>query len=155
MTLLSTTTLSGASTTISSISGAYTDLHIYIYGITQSSSQAIYIKPNNTASIIDQSYFWRNSGNQSDINSNLYFYGDPSSSSDSANGAVVQIFNYASAVARKPFLCNSSWLSSNTGARSPQTGGGLINTTTAISSLVFQPNSGTFSGGTVLVYGAK
>jgi len=50
MTLLSTTTLSGTSTTISSISGAYTNLAIYIYGMTFSTTGAYpVLKPNNAS----------------------------------------------------------------------------------------------------------
>ena len=38
---------------------------------------------------------------------------------------------------------------------SAQLGSGIIRTNSAISSLVFSPSSGNFSGGTVLVYGVK
>jgi hypothetical protein len=155
MTLLSTTTLSGASTTISSISGAYTDLQIYIYGVTQANNQAIYCRPNASAGITDHSYFYRNSGNQSDVNADLFFIATSTPAANATNSSTISIFNYASTAARKPFICMGSYVDNTTSARSPQTGGGAINTTSAISSLLFAPNTGTFSGGTVLVYGVK
>ena len=43
MTLLSTTTLSGASTTISSISGSYTNLQILIYGVTNNTANGNFL----------------------------------------------------------------------------------------------------------------
>jgi hypothetical protein len=155
MTLLSTTTLSGATTTISSISQSYTDLQIYIYGVTQANNQAVYMTPNGSAGIVDHSYFYRNSGNQSDINANMYFIAAPTPAANATNSAAITIFNYASTASRKPFICMGSWFDNAGSFRSPQTGGGAINTTTAISSLVFQPATGTFSGGTVLIYGVK
>lgn len=52
MTLLSTTTLSGTSTTISGISGSYKDLKILVQGVTLSAAGKLYIMCNssNTAS---------------------------------------------------------------------------------------------------------
>ena len=50
-TLLSTTSLSGASTTISSISGSYTDLEMVMYGVSTSGSAQIYIKPNGGTNV--------------------------------------------------------------------------------------------------------
>jgi hypothetical protein len=49
MTLISTTTLSGTTTTISSIPSTYKNLQIIIAGIATSSNSAIAIKPNNTS----------------------------------------------------------------------------------------------------------
>jgi hypothetical protein len=155
MTLLSTTTLSGASTTISSISQAYVDLHIYIYGATSTSNASVYCRPNGSSGITDHSYFYRNSGNQSDINADLYFIGATAPAGNTTNASSIQIFNYASTTARKPFIAMGTFIENSTSARSPQTGGGAINTTTAISSLLFAPGVGTFSSGTVLIYGVK
>lgn len=155
MTLLSTTTLSGASTTISGISGSYTNLQIIIYGVTQSANTFMYIRPNGSSGIVDHSYFYRLSGNQSDINGDLLFIAGPMTAANADNSCGILIYNYASSVARKPFTCDSHFRDNSTAARSPQTGGGGINTTSAISSLLLAPSSGTFNGGTVLVYGVK
>jgi hypothetical protein len=46
MTLLSTTSLTGASTTISGISGAYTDLQLVIQGVTAAANGIVRIAPN-------------------------------------------------------------------------------------------------------------
>jgi len=52
MTLLSTTTLSGTTTTISSINQTYVDLAIYLNNITTSASAVVLVRPNSTTTII-------------------------------------------------------------------------------------------------------
>ena len=51
-TLLSTTTLSGASTTISSISGSYNSLYVVVYGVTNATNtNSFYCYPNGSTTI--------------------------------------------------------------------------------------------------------
>ena len=82
MTLLSTTSLSGASTTISGISGSYTDLKIIIYGVYNATGPGAFrIAPNastgitdnfnnnaNTAWVCERARYLQLSGNSSDSN---------------------------------------------------------------------------------------
>ena len=62
LTLLSTTTLSGTSTTISSIDQTYTNLAIFVSGVNLSSSNEMRIKPNNDGNNTDNSGVARHFG---------------------------------------------------------------------------------------------
>lgn len=156
MTLLSTTTLSGASTTISSISGSYNRLIAYVYGVANASANYLMsIQPNGTANLA----YYPNHGNVNNIystdkNTNADIFGNATSTQGSTNNSTVLIIdNYASTVAYKPFQY-TGFLTSTAGDYGFTSSGG-IKTNTAISSLKFVPSSGTFSAGTVLLYGVK
>jgi hypothetical protein len=151
MTLLSTTSLSGTSTTISGISGAYTDLMVIINDPFLSAGQTLRINPNSTDSISNQSRLagatgQQNSSISSNTGSNL-----PTTSTPN-NTFCLQIFNYAQTSNGKNFTfsgCHATTAS--------LFGGGVIQTTSAITALQFTTATGipTFSGGTVLIYGVK
>jgi hypothetical protein len=156
MTLLSTTTLSGASTTISSISGSYNRLIAYIYGVANASANYLFsIQPNGTASLA----YYPNHSNvnntyNTDKNTNADIYGNATSSQGSTdNSTVLVIDNYASTSAYKPFQY-TGFITATAGDYGFTSSGG-IKTNSAISSLKFVPSAGTFSAGTVLLYGVK
>jgi hypothetical protein len=156
MTLLSTTTLSGASTTISSISGAYIRLVAYVYGVTNASANYLMsIQANGTANLA----YYPNHGNVNNIyatdkNTNSDIYGNATSSQSSAvNSAVLVIDNYTSTTDYKPFSY-TGFITATAGDYGFTSAGG-IKTNSAITSLKFVPSSGTFSAGTVLLYGVK
>jgi hypothetical protein len=156
MTLLSTTTLSGASTTISSISGSYNRLIAYVYGVANASANYLMsIQPNGTANLA----YYPNHGNVNNIystdkNTNADIFGNATSTQGNTNNSTVLIIdNYASTVAYKPFQY-TGFLTATAGDYGFTSSGG-IKTNTAISSLKFVPSSGTFSAGTVLLYGVK
>jgi hypothetical protein len=151
MTLLSTTTLSGTSTTISGISGDYTDLVAMIFGFEVNSTTPMRINPNSTASAA------------------ISIKGEPAATPQGSphisSGASIQtsgasetamyleIKNYASTTSRKPFLF---W--GNVGSGEFQSfQSGVWNNASAITSLVITTNNGTstYSSGTVLLYGVK
>jgi hypothetical protein len=151
MTLLSTTTLSGTSTTISSISGAYTDLMVIINNPFLSAGQTLRINPNSTDSISNQSRLQADTGSQvASISSNGAAF--LPTTSTPANTFCLQIFNYAQTTNGKNFFFSGCHGTTNT-----VFGGGVIQTNSAISSIQFTTASGapTFSGGTVLIYGVK
>ena len=156
MTLLSTTTLSGASTTISSISGSYIRLIAYIHGVTNASANYLMsIQPNGTASLA----YYPNHSNvnntyNTDKNTNADIYGNATSSQSSAvNSTVLIIDNYTSTSDYKPFQY-TGFLTATAGDYGFTSSGG-IKTNSAITSLKFVPSAGTFSAGTVLLYGVK
>ena len=156
MTLLSTTTLSGASTTISSISGSYNRLIAYVYGVANASANYLMsIQPNGTANLA----YYPNHGNVNNIystdkNTNADIYGNATSTQGNTNNSTVLIIdNYASTSAYKPFQY-TGFLTATAGDYGFTSSGG-IKTNSAISSLKFVPSSGTFSAGTVLLYGVK
>jgi len=157
MTLLSTTTMSGASTTISSISGSYTDLLIIAYDMNPSVAAGVYMQPNATSGLVDSSSSTNYGGTSTTEgyrSSNIQWNGGQNLAS-SANGVMVTIFQYANTnITYKPFHLVSrtrTTASPNTGTIN---GGGTIATTSAIDSIKIGIDSGTLTG-TVLIYGVK
>ena len=160
MTLLSTTTLSGAITTISGISGSYTNLFLYIYGMTNATATGRFrIAPNGNTAISNNQ--GSNATNTVTTNPSDYLYALGSNSSyvqplftSNLNAVSLTIYNYSSTAAYKTFSSNAILLNgSSTQVASFVTGG--IQTTSAITSLDFSNGGGNLSTGTVLLYGVK
>jgi hypothetical protein len=156
MTLLSTTTLSGATVTISGISGSYNSLVAIVFGATNATANGdLRCAPNGTTNITDSIQ----NGNDSAIAMNRDTYlklGNNDNSmtrTDSNNSFAFTIYNYASATSRKPFHTSGCYISA-TFSRGVMASG-HINTTSAITSLVFSNSGGNLSTGTVLLYGVK
>jgi hypothetical protein len=156
MTLLSTTTLSSTSTTISSISGSYNDLVVYFNGITSDTASYTSINPNSTNNIstyqgtgVDGSVATQRS---STIYMNSFDYYIKTTGGQ--NAFVLRISNYASTTALKPFSIYGRYVDNNDTVRPSFFMGGIA-TTSAISSLQISKSSGSFTGGTVLIYGVK
>lgn len=155
LTLLSTTTLSGSSVTISSISQSYTNLFIYVNGLTNATSTNPRLRINNTnltsVSGVDESGTAR--ANNGDIRILSGFAYDLSSSQD-INSAALIIYNYSSTTQYKPFSlsCGANYAGWGTGG---STFAGHYRETTAVSSIVLNANAGSFTGGTVKIYGVN
>jgi len=159
-TLLSTTTLSGASTTISSINQTYKDLYVVVYGVTMASSSSNFLlAPNGVtnkcnwvmtyttdagtavASTWETGGYWRltsQSNQKFDNNGNIFTF---------------TINDYSSTTVRKTMSAQAGFLTQSSANGSNMSGGAYMETT-AVSSLVFSQASN-FSTGTVLVYGVK
>ena len=155
MTLLSTTTLSGATVTISSIDQTYKNLHLVIFGVTNATGQGRFSISGFGGTV----YFTNNGPTSSTLNDNsgnLELSGFGSSGPDNADSANIwsgTIDNYASTTARKSFSFYGEF-PSNRNSRGFFCAGG-INSTDAISSLTFSNTAGSLSTGTVLLYGVK
>ena len=151
MTLLSTTTLSGTSTTISSISGSYTNLLVIINDPYTDTGGRLRINPNSSASISDQSRLVAATASAPNNIDSSNAVDLPTSSSPN-NALCLQIFNYAQTSNGKNY-----YFSGCVEAGGSLFGGGVIRTTSAITSLQFTTVSATptFSGGQVLIYGVK
>jgi hypothetical protein len=158
MTLLSTTTLSGASTTISSISQSYKDLEIVISGVTTTSNQSAFrIAPNGSTSISDFAMVRNIAGTGASAVGSTAGYIDSYSAvqfNNSSNAFVLRIYNYANATYNKAFDWNGYFTNSDPVKFSFSSGGG-INTASAISSLTISPSANSFTAGQVLVYGVN
>jgi hypothetical protein len=156
MTLLSTTSLSGSTTTVSSISGSYQNLLIRLIGARTS---------NVAAGIV---MFRANADTGSNYNYNIFNLTGAMSTSTAqtkfnptspvpttANNNMVQITipNYANASTLKYF----DTLSANASDNSVQVAFLKINSlTAAITSVTFFENDGkTFNGGTIQIYGVN
>jgi hypothetical protein len=160
MTLLSTTTLSGASTTISSISGDYINLVLVISDPTNATAGNIRIAPNGDTTLALQVFIENVGGsimpNVAGVDSGRIF-GQYSynSSTTSADGALTLTINNYAKSHFKNF--STSYFSNITQGNTFLAGGsfGSYRSASAITSLVISPSAGSFTGGTALVYGVK
>jgi hypothetical protein len=154
MTLLSTTTLSGATTTISSISQSYNTLFAVITGITSTTDGRIRCAPNaNTTSSWSVNFDVTAVGL---VKQNATYMSllpdDPRSAAANANNAIVlQINNYTGST-YKSYSVYGTYFAS---AQQATFGFGGIGIGSAITSLVFSNSLGNLSTGTVLLYGVK
>jgi hypothetical protein len=158
-TLLSTTTLSGASTTVSSISGAYKDLFIEVYGATWDTNvddgafstnltNALSAKKMSQTAI---SYPVSNATTCNAIND-----GSDNLKNTGGNNYIAWYFNnYASTTDYKTFTINGSFEGGgSTGCVIAMFGG--VASDTAINSFTFKTNNGhNLTAGTIKVYGVN
>jgi hypothetical protein len=159
MTLLSTTTLSGASTTISSIDQTYVDLVVYISGTNCATAGQPNVQVNSQTT---GSYGVQNNNSNGSSTTNLitnsqvtvYSLQNSNAANDANNFASLIILNYASSTTYKGFNSLSSAKIASTFDTAITAG--VIRDTTAITSLKFQSAGGAgWSAGTVLIYGVK
>ena len=162
MTLLSTTSLSGTSTTISSVSSAYTQLYILVTGVswTQQSGAYLYCNPNTSTSIsamVRQIATNTTPIAQGQNNQNIEFTYAENPANNSNTAWTLTIHNYASGTNYKPFNLVGAWNNAgSSGVTEMMNGGGIIKTNSAISSFSFTTQSSAqFNGGTVRIYGVK
>ena len=158
MTLLSTTTLSGATVTISSINQTYNNLVMVISGVTNATGTGTFTcNPNNDATLCYSVQF--NAGNLNNFNDAPLRLTPATGGSygptfnNSGNAVSVTINNYSSTTAQKPFIVYGSF--NNNAGQYGNFQFGRIATTSAITSLVFSNSGGNLSTGTVLLYGVK
>jgi hypothetical protein len=158
LTLLSTTTLSGASTTISSISQSYIDLQVVIYGTTNASANYYpYFIPNATANLGNYANLINNNGTavtQAQLASDFGMNYALRNQTNANNFFTITLYNYASTTIKKDFISAGAQIN-NTGNQETIFTQGLFDTTSAISSLKISCSSGTYNAGTVLIYGVK
>jgi hypothetical protein len=156
MTLLSTTTLSGASTTISSINQTYKTLYAVIYGVTNATDTGnLYCRPNNSTTNASWIRFWSSSQDMTE-GGNFYMTWDAQRPvRTSANNVwVLEIDNYASTTNYKGLTFRGTY--ERTGPNQTAiAGSGGFGTNSAITSLVFVQDGGNFNSGTVELYGVK
>jgi hypothetical protein len=149
LTLLATTTLSGTSTVVSSISQSYKKLYIVGSGITFSASARLFVNPNSSAGNLEGSGTW-NTGTAT-FATHISPYGSNDLASNSSNGFVCTIDNYTS-TNRKPVHYYGSTAQ---GSNSSNIGGSWI-PASAITSLQYTTSGGTATmGGTILLYGVN
>jgi hypothetical protein len=155
MTLLSTTTLSGATTTISGISGAYNELYVLVYGMTNATnSQEFWCNVNSVTTGV---YYegLRTGAVTSKLNTNISFgAGTDVLRTGGNNTFLVRIQNYASTANYKPMQFSSVYVDNASTTRGAMGSGGIA-TNSAITSLQFDAQGGDFTAGTVLIYGVK
>jgi hypothetical protein len=162
MTLLSTTTLSGASTNITVASNTYKNLVVYAYGINPSSNIDVYVQLNTvTASTYNNLRLASGSGgttfagvgaNQAGIWLNQQgTAGFKSGSTD--NEAIITLYDCNSTV-RKAAQANVIYYT-DSNAHASLFANVNVDLTSAITDVKFLVASGTFNAGTVQIYGVK
>jgi hypothetical protein len=161
MTLLSTTTLTGASVTLSSISGSYNNLQLVIRNYKPATDTANLRCQINADSGANR-YFSTNVSTSDNGDNTLTFNATymmihGSNDNSVANGlSVVNFYDYANAVTWKTvdYRGLSTDPTTTTSFRM-WNGNGAYNQTGAITSLVLFPSTGNFTSGTALLYGVK
>jgi hypothetical protein len=154
MTLLSTTTLSGATTTISSISQSYNELYVLVYGMTNATANGEFWCNVNSVTSGVYSANVRNSTAGATTNGRISLGGGLDYlRTDANNVSFFRIQNYASTANYKSY--QGSAVFNNNGTVFGTIFGGGVATNSAITSLQFQAQGGNLSTGTVLIYGVK
>jgi hypothetical protein len=160
MTLLSTTSLSGSSTTVSSISGTYTNLWLNIYGV-YGSNDRVSLKVGMNADTDEHDYSGLISETSAGIVLDLIWnddsfnigYMDDTSTSTMLFSASCILYNYASANYKS--FASGSYVRNSSASKiiSTQLYGRYRGA--AVSSIKFFPSAGTFTAGTVEIWGIK
>jgi len=158
MTLLSTTSLTGSTVTLSSISQSYIDLVVFISGVNVSSNCNFSLNVNSTTQTIGQGGTENGSAYSDVSGTSILLRGafDEMKSGNADSVFTLQFNNYASTTFNKTFTGISRFLHPAGTVRVLNFGGHLLMPTTAISSLQFNLSGGaTFSAGSMLLYGVK
>ena len=151
MTLLSTTTLSGATTTVSSINQSYKDLKILVINALSTNISTILGLRLNGVSSADyayEAYPGIFSGSATEIYIGLT---TTNTAWNAIHSSETVISRYAETES-KHIVYNSF---QNAGAYRSQFGRGIFNSTTAITSITLTNGAGTFTSGTMYVYGVS
>lgn len=156
ITLISTTTLSGATTTLSSIPQTYENLYLIVSGMTANTGNNDFrLMPNNVSNLANYTGTVDSSvTGTADQRINLSIFQN-TLRTNADNLWVINFYNYTSTGKFKAFDTTGYFVNSSTQNKVVEWGG-VFRSTSAISSLVFDyGGTNTFAGGTVLLYGVK
>jgi len=164
MTQLASGTLSGASVTISSISGSYKNLYLVVSNVTLSAATTLRIRLNGitTNTYTDSNYGHTGSTAFNNGNSiNSYFMFSNASTNMAATGAKNKleftIYDYATAT--NSILTDSNWYYYDASANEVKghMTGAIFDASAAVTQIQIYPASGTFSGsgGTYKLFGVS
>ena len=167
MTLLSTTTLSGTATNVDSISQDYTELSIYVFGVTNNTNNGVLFgTPRNSTTGLDtygirpeefsgnfvaNTNGWRNAGSNRWSSDTTDTVRDRTNANNFWNW---RIPNYSSTTAHKGYQVIGGYYTTNA-VYVAWTNLGIIQSNNAVNSIQISNSGGTFSAGTILVYGVK
>jgi hypothetical protein len=162
MTLLSTTAMSTGTTTVSSISGSYKDLVIYVKGWYASADTNFLFQVNTDTTAAN--YQNLNMGGYGGTSTSYYAENNNagleisvigSKGASNNNFTVIRIPDYANATTRKIIQSNSSSVTTASVKMASQTICHYGGTIAAISSISCKTTVGTWSGGSIEIYGVK
>ena len=151
MTLLSTTSLSGTSTTVSSINQTYKDLKIVVRGAI--SSQISTVQGLRLNGDTGANYTYEAYPSVGGIGANEIYYGLTTTSGDydKVHHGEISIMRYAETEKKLVTFFSHQ----NAGANRTQIGSGTWDNTAAITSITICTGAGTYSAGTIYLYGVK
>jgi hypothetical protein len=161
MTLISTTTLSGASISLSSIPSTYNHLQLVIRNFLPATDDRNLQMRINGDSNANRHYFLATNSSNNNQVAGTFSETSIQISASNDNGVgngliVVNLIDYKNTTSWKMFNFQSAAVdSSNTAAWTLLNGFGYYNQTGAISSINLFPNGGNFTSGTALLYGVK
>jgi hypothetical protein len=162
MTLISTTTLTGASVTLSSIPATYNDLRVVIrLALPANDADAFWVRVNGDSAANRHLRVATNSATN-DGSSAVAFNGAQWSFNAQLDNSVSQslmilnVFDYANATTWKTatFVGATNDYTTTTSVH-PFNGMGIYNQTAAVTSLQFLFDTGNATSGTILLYGVK
>jgi len=150
MTLLSTTTLSGTSTTVSSISQSYVNLLVLVQNPYVSATDTLRINPNGSTSSFGSKVEGGTAATSAAVGQSSGTIQTTSTPTDS--GFFLMLNNYTDTTYGKTFFFSGAGGALSVGAMV----GGIWRSAAAVTSMVITTTGGaTFSGGRVLIYGVK
>jgi hypothetical protein len=155
LTLISTTSLTGASVTLSSIPQTYKSLYLVVSGVTNATADGVFaINPNSTGNCtyvairsVDANAVFNSNDFRVTADTNML-------RTDANNIFAVTIDNYTSAATYKSFSWTGFYVTTGP-ANIAINGGGGFKSNTAISSINIKNYGGDLSTGTVLLYGVS
>ena len=149
MTLLSTTSLSGTSTTVSSISGSYTNLFILVRGFTFNANACLKVSFNSGSIPM----YGQAAGAVFAPTSIIGTYNSQTAPGSTTNSFAIFVNNYASSSYHKPV----GYYGNQVPSEGPTYAWGYSNQTAAITQVVVGTVAGTstFSTGEILIYGVN
>ena len=154
MTLISTTTLSGATTTVGSIPSGYEQLFVRGFGVTNDTLSGVFRVAINGSTNLSSYAGVSPAPTAVDINQlRIDLMGAGANvmiRTGGLNAFALTIDNYASSTAYKPFITYGAGADNIASIY-----GGYYKSNTAITSLVFDNTGGNLSGGTIELYGVK
>jgi hypothetical protein len=149
-----TTTLSGASTTVSFSSTGYKNIYAIISNITMSNASKLGIQPNSSTTLIDyvlMGSYASGADNFGAGDTYLQTYQNLNTS-DTNNNFVFTIYDAASTTFNKNFTLVAGY-KDDSNRRAADYAGGQYKNTSAISAIKFVVSVGTFSAGSVRIFG--
>jgi hypothetical protein len=150
MTLISTTTLTGASVTLSSIPGTYNNLQLIIQNYQPASDRYIKLRMNSDSTAN------RHVGFSGAFDATSFYVAANQDSTTSQSLSIIDIYNYTNTTTWKFMRAFGVNNDTSTPANAAiESSNGAYNQTGAITSLQLFPDSGNFTSGTVLLYGVK
>jgi hypothetical protein len=154
MTLLSTTTLSGTTTTISSISGSYTDLIIVGQGFSFP-NQTCTFNINSDATGLALSGHYAATFRNITASEFSFNMGNPPAASNTSNVFICEIKQYANASYFKGINIYGVFTDDTGATIRPYALSGSYRATTAVTNIQFKTTGTNWGGGQVLIYGVK